>query len=557
MFDPTEIDKIRAEEKRWEEKTEKTLAGNPQRDSSFHTSSGIPIKKAFSPLDIPELDYLRDLNFPGEYPYTRGIQANMYRGKFWTMRQYAGYGSAEDTNRRYHYLLQQGQNGLSVAFDLPTQIGYDSDHHLAEGEVGKVGVAIDSVADMAVLFKGIPLDKVSTSMTINAPASVLLAMYVVVAEQNGIAATRLNGTIQNDILKEYSSRGTYIYPPKPSMRLITDTFDYCAREIPGWNPISISGYHMREAGCTAVQEVAFTLCNAIAYVEAALAAGLDVDDFGPRLSFFFNAHLNFLEEIAKFRAARRLWAKTMKERFGAKNSRSCMLRFHVQTAGSTLTAQQPSNNVTRVAWQALSAVLGGAQSLHTNSMDEALALPSEQSAQVALRTQQLIAYESGVADTVDPMGGSFCIEALTREIERRAEDLIQKVDKMGGAVAAVEGGYIQQEIQESAYAYQQEVESGDRIIVGVNWLQAKESLVQELLEVDPQVRENQTRRIAELKRTRNAEQAGSSLEKLRRIAQGSGNLMVPILECVRSFCTLGEICDTMREVFGEYRPTIA
>jgi len=557
MFNSTQLEKVKAAEKKWEERTGKTQAGNPERQASFQTSSGIQIKRVFTPLDIPELDYLQDLNFPGEYPYTRGIQANMYRGRFWTMRQYAGYGSAEDTNRRYHYLLEHGQTGLSVAFDLPTQIGYDSDHHLAEGEVGKVGVAIDSVADMAVLFKGIPLDKVSTSMTINAPASALLAMYIVVAEQNGIPAAKLNGTIQNDILKEYSSRGTYIYPPKPSMRLITDTFDYCAREIPAWNPISISGYHMREAGCTAVQEVAFTLCNAIAYVKAALEAGLDVDDFGPRLSFFFNAHLNFLEEIAKFRAARRLWARVMKERFGAKNARSCMLRFHVQTAGSTLSAQQPQNNVIRVAWQALAAVLGGAQSLHTNSMDEALALPSEQSAQVALRTQQLIAYESGVADTADPMGGSFCIEALTREIEERAEDLIKKVDRMGGAVPAIERGYVQQEIQESAYVYQQEVESGDRIIVGVNRFQVREPPIQELLEVDPEVRENQTRRIAELKATRNAEQAGASLEKLRDIAQGSGNLMVPILECVRSLCTLGEICDTMRKVFGEYRPSLA
>jgi methylmalonyl-CoA mutase, N-terminal domain len=556
MLDSEELEKVRAEEEKWKKKADKS-AGNAGRSDTCRTSSGIPMKTAFSPVDLSQLDYLRDLNFPGEYPYTRGIQPDMYRGKFWTMRQYAGYGSAEDTNRRYHYLLEQGQTGLSVAFDLPTQIGYDSDHRLAEGEVGKVGVAIDSVEDMAVLLKGIPLDKVSTSMTINAPASVLLAMYVAVAEQNGIPAAKLKGTIQNDILKEYSSRGTYIYPPKPSMRLITDLFDYCAREIPGWNPISISGYHMREAGCTAVQEVAFTLCNAIAYVNAALVAGLDVDDFGPRLSFFFNAHLNFLEEIAKFRAARRLWARIMKERFGAKNSRSCMLRFHVQTAGSTLTAQQVLNNVIRVAWQALSAVLGGAQSLHTNSMDEALALPSEGSAQLALRTQQLIAYESGVADTVDPMGGSFCIEALTQEIEKRAEDLIRKVDKMGGAVAAVEGGYIQKEIHESAYAYQQEVESGDRVIVGHNRFQVKEHPIQELLEVDPRVREDQIGRIAELKRRRNAEQAASSLQKLRRTAQGQGNLMVPILECVRAFCTLGEICDVMREVFGEYRPTSA
>ncbi len=500
------------------------------------------------------MDYLHDIGLPGEYPFTRGIQANMYRGRFWTMRQYAGYGSAEDTNRRYRYLLEQGQTGLSVAFDLPTQIGYDSDHTLAEGEVGKVGVAIDSVNDLAALFNGIPLDKVSTSMTINAPASVLLAMYVVVAEQNGIPASKLDGTIQNDILKEYSSRGTYIYPPKPSMRLITDTFDYCAREIPSWKPISISGYHMREAGCTAVQEVAFTIANAIAYVETAIKAGLLVDDFGPRLSFFFNAHLNFLEEIAKFRAARRLWARTMKDRFGAKNPRSWMLRFHTQTAGVTLTAQQPSNNVIRVAWQALSAVLGGAQSLHTNSMDEALALPSEQSARLALRTQQLIAYESGVADTVDPLGGSYYIESLTDEIEKRAAELIRKIDEMGGAVAAVERGYIQQEIQESSYLYQKQVESGERVVVGLNRFQIKETRDQELLQVDPTVRDVQSRKIAELRGSRDAQMAKASLEKLKNTAAGDGNLMIPILDCVRSLCTLGEICDVMRAVFGEYKP---
>lgn len=556
MFDPGEIEKIRSEVEKWRKKLQENPKSSKERADSFKTSSGIELERVFSPADISGLDYLQDLGLPGEYPYTRGIQPNMYRGRFWTMRQYAGYGTAEDTNRRYRYLLEQGQTGLSVAFDLPTQIGYDSDDPLAEGEVGKVGVAIDSVDDMATLFDGIPLDKVSTSMTINAPAAVLLAMYVVVAQEKGIDAEKLNGTIQNDILKEYSSRGTYIYPPKPSMRLITDVFDYCAQSIPNWNPISISGYHMREAGCTAVQEVAFTLSNAIAYVEAALKSGLDVDAFAPRLSFFFNAHINFLEEIAKFRAARRLWAKIMKERFGAKKARSCMLRFHVQTAGSTLTAQQPLNNVIRVAWQALSAVLGGAQSLHTNSMDEALALPSEQSAQLALRTQQLIAYESGVADTVDPLGGAYAIEFLTNEIESRAEELIRRVDEMGGAVTAVERGYIQQEIQESAYVYQKQVESGERTVVGLNRFQVQETSDRELLEIDPETRDIQIRRIAEIRNSRDPEQARSSLDQLRQTASGDGNLMIPILDCVRARCTLGEICDVMREVFGEYKPNM-
>ncbi len=554
MFDPKEIEEIQSEMQKWSEKGQKASKSKSERSLDFQTSSGIKIKKVFSPVDNAEMDYLRDLNLPGEYPFTRGIQPNMYRGKMWTMRQYAGFGTAEDTNRRYRYLLDQGQTGLSVAFDLPTQIGYDSSHPLAEGEVGKVGVAIDSIKDMATLFDKIPLDKVSTSMTINAPAAVLLAMYIAVAEENGIAKSKLNGTIQNDILKEYSSRGTYIYPPAPSMRLITDTFSYCAKEIPNWNPISISGYHMREAGCTAAQEVGFTLANAIAYVEKALNVGLNVDDFGPRLSFFFNAHLNFLEEIAKFRAARRLWAKIMKDRFGAKNPRSWMLRFHTQTAGSTLTAQQTMNNIVRVAWQALSAVLGGAQSLHTNSMDEALALPSEQSAQVALRTQQLIAYESGVADTVDPLGGSYYIEALTNEIERQAESLIEQVDRMGGAVAAVEQGYIQREIQESAYRHQQEVESGERIVVGMNKFQVKESSTQTLLEINPEVRNVQMKQIADLKSSRDTRKADASLAALEATARGDGNLMIPILACVRSLCTLGEICDTLRRVFGEYKP---
>jgi methylmalonyl-CoA mutase N-terminal domain/subunit len=472
------------------------------------------------------------------------------------MRQYAGFGTAEDTNQRYRYLLKHGQTGLSVAFDLPTQIGYDSDHPLAQGEVGKVGVAIDSVKDMEVLFDQIPLEQVSTSMTINAPASILLAMYMVVGENKGVTPDKLNGTIQNDILKEYTSRGTYIFPPKPSMRIITNIFEYCTRMAPNWNTISISGYHMREAGCTAVQEVAFTLSNGIAYVEAAKKAGLDVDVFAPRLSFFFNAHLDFLEEIAKFRAARRLWANIMKERFGAKNPRSWMLRFHTQTAGCTLTAQQPYNNIIRVAWQALSAVLGGTQSLHTNSMDEALALPSEQSVQIALRTQQLIAHESGAADTADPLGGSYYLEYLTDGIEKRARDYIAKIDQMGGSVAAIEKGYMQQEIQESAYRYQREVETSERVIVGVNKFQTQEPPPQGLLKVDPRVRERQIQKLAELKGSRDGKRVQGALTELKKTAQGEANLMEPILNCVRALCTVGEICDILREVFGEYEPTV-
>jgi methylmalonyl-CoA mutase N-terminal domain/subunit len=443
-----------------------------------------------------------------------------------------------------------------VAFDLPTQIGYDSDHPLAQGEVGKVGVAIDSVKDMEILFDRIPLDKVSTSMTINAPASILLAMYIAVGDKQGVPAAKLNGTIQNDILKEYSSRGTYIFPPRPSMRIITNTFEYCTKEVPNWNTISISGYHMREAGCTAVQEVAFTLANGISYVQAAIKAGLEVDEFGPRISFFFNAHLDFLEEVAKYRAARRLWAKIMRDRFKAQNPRSWMIRFHTQTAGSTLTAQQPYNNIVRVAWQALAAVLGGTQSLHTNSMDEALALPSEQSVQVALRTQQLIAHESGSADTIDPLGGSYYIEKLTDEIEKRAMDYIDKIDQLGGSVVAVEKGYIQQEIQDAAYRYQKEIETGDRVIVGVNRFQAKEPPPQGLLKVDPRVREVQIKRLAELKASRSSQGVKASLEELKKVARGEGNLMVPILSCVRAYCTLGEVCDALRSVFGEYESAV-
>jgi len=473
------------------------------------------------------------------------------------MRQYAGFATAEESNRRYKYLLEQGQTGLSVAFDLPTQIGYDSDHELSAGEVGKVGVAIDSLADMETLFDGIPLDKVSTSMTINAPASMLLAMYIAVAEKQGVFANKLNGTIQNDILKEYAARGTYIFPPKPSMRLITNIFEYCSTAVPRWNTISISGYHIREAGATAVQEVAFTLADGIAYVKAAVDAGLDVDDFGPRLSFFFNAHNDLLEEVAKFRAARRLWARIMRDRFGAKDPKSMQLRFHTQTAGCTLTAQQPDNNIVRVTLQALAAVLGGTQSLHTNSRDEALALPSQDSVRIALRTQQIIAYESGVADTIDPLAGSYYIEALTDEIERAAADYIRRIDEIGGAPAAIERGFIQAEIEESAYRYQMEIESGDRTIVGLNDFQIEEDRPSGLLKVDPAVGDLQCRKLAQLRAERDNAAVEASLAALEHAASGSDNLMPYILDAVRAYATLGEMCGVLRGVFGEYKPTVA
>jgi methylmalonyl-CoA mutase, N-terminal domain len=538
---------------RWNEKVEQELAKRPERKSEFLNTSGIPLKRLYTPLDTKNLDYSEEIGFPGEYPYTRGVQPTMYRGRFWTMRQYAGFATAEESNRRYKFLLDQGQTGLSVAFDLPTQIGYDSDHEMAIGEVGKVGVAIDSLQDMETLFDGIPLGKVSTSMTINAPAAVLLAMYLAVAEKQGVAFDKLRGTIQNDILKEYSSRGTYIYPPDPSMRIITDIFSYSAENIPLWNTISISGYHIREAGSTAVQEVAFTLANGIAYVEAAVRAGLEVDAFGPRLSFFFNAHLDFLEEVAKYRAARRLWAKIMKERFGAKNPRSMMIRFHTQTAGCTLTAQQPKNNIVRVAFQALAAVLGGTQSLHTNSMDEALCLPSEEAVQIALRTQQLIAYESGVTDTVDPLAGSYYVERLTKEICERAETYIQKVDDMGGAVRAIEKGFVQREIQDSAYQYQREIEQGERVVVGLNRFQVEEEKPTNLLRVDPAVRMAQIEKLDRLRSSRDGSAVEVALSKLRKAAESTQNLMPLILAAVREYATLGEICDVMREVFGEYQ----
>ncbi|MDI6839872.1 MAG: methylmalonyl-CoA mutase family protein [bacterium] len=520
----------------------------------------------YTPKHIKDLDYLRDIGFPGEYPFTRGIYPNMYRGRLWTIRQYAGYASAKESNKRYKYLLAQGQTGLSVAFDLPTQMGYDSDHPLSEGEVGKTGVAIDSLLDMEALFDGIPLDKVSTSMTINSTAPILLAMYIAVANKQGVSRELLSGTVQNDILKEYIARGTYIFPPVPSMRLTIDIFEYCSKYLPKWNTISISGYHIREAGATAVQELAFTLANAIAYVEAAIARGLTVDSFAPRLSFFFNAHNDFFEEIAKFRAARRLWAKIMKERFNAKDPKSWMLRFHAQTAGCTLTAQQPENNAVRVAFQSLAAVLGGTQSLHTNSMDEALALPSEEAVRLALRTQQLIAYESGVPNTIDPLGGSYYIESLTKDIEAKAMEYINKIDSIGGALKAVEIGYFQHEIHNSAYEYQKAIESGKKVVVGVNrFVEGEEDYTKNILKVDPKVREEQIVRLKKLKSTRDNRKVNASLKTLRdaslslRSAQGrgstedNGNLMEPIIDCVKCYATLGEICSVLREVFGEYK----
>ena len=556
MFDPRRIEDIKGQVSAWEEKLAPKLTKRPERRDEFITLSELPVKRLYTPADVAGMQYQRDLSIPGEYPYTRGVQPTMYRGRFWTMRQYAGFASAEESNQRYRYLLDAGQTGLSVAFDLPTQIGYDSDHDLARGEVGKVGVAIDSLLDIETLFDGIPMDKVSTSMTINAPAAVLLAMYIVVAEKQGVAPARLRGTIQNDILKEYSSRGTYIFPPLPSMRIITNIFEYCAGEVPQWNTISISGYHMREAGCTAVQEVAFTLANGMAYVKAAVDAGLNVDDFGPRLSFFFCSHLDFLEEIAKFRAARRLWARLMKDRFGAKNPKSMMVRFHTQTAGCSLTAQQPKNNIVRVAFQALSAVLGGTQSLHTNSMDEALALPTQEAVTIALRTQQIIANETGVTETVDPLAGSYYVENLTDRIEAGALEYIDRIDEMGGAPTAIEQGYVQREIQEASYRDQQAVERGDRVVVGLNKFQQAEEPVGELLRVDPAVRERQIGRLTKLKAERGAGAVDNALAALEQGAEGDANLMPLILDGVRAYATLGEICDCLRGVFGEYQGVV-
>ncbi|MFA6221990.1 MAG: methylmalonyl-CoA mutase family protein [Desulfomonilaceae bacterium] len=535
-----------------DQKFKESLTKRPERKSEFTTVSGLPMERIYWPWDSPDFELENDLGLPGAFPFTRGVQPNMYRGRFWTMRQYAGFGSAEETNARFKYLIDQGQTGLSVAFDLPTQIGYNSDHELAAGEVGKVGVAIDTVEDIKMLFNGIDLSVVSTSMTINSPASILLAMYIVTAEEQGLDVSKIRGTIQNDILKEYPARGTYIFPPQPSMRIITDIFEFCNTNVPQWNTISISGYHIREAGSTAVQEVAFTLANGIAYVEAAIKADLNVDSFGERLSFFFNAHQDFFEEIAKFRAARRMWARIMRDRFGATNPRAMMLRFHTQTAGCTLTAPQPDNNVVRVAYQALSAALGGTQSLHTNSRDEAYALPSQDSVQIALRTQQIVAYETGVADTVDPLAGSYFVESLTNEIERLALDYIKKIDEMGGAVRAVECGFIEQEIQDSAYKFQKAVESGAQVIVGVNRFQTVGAPPKGLLKVDPKVRENQIQRLEKIYAERDSDAVKRSLDTLKIAAMSDKNLMVPIMDAVKKRVSLGEICDVLRGVFGEY-----
>ncbi|UAY50863.1 acyl-CoA mutase large subunit family protein [Ferruginibacter albus] len=516
-------------------------------EKKIHTDSGIEIKKVYS--STPENF---QLEVPGNFPYTRGIQADMYRGKLWTMRQYAGFSTAEESNKRYHYLLSQGVNGLSVAFDLPTQIGYDSDHALANGEVGKTGVAIDSLQDMEALFAGIQLEDVSTSMTINATGFILLALYVALAKKQGADLTKLNGTIQNDILKEYAARGTYIYPPKPSMRIITDIFEWCSKELPKWNTISISGYHIREAGSTAVQEIAFTLANGKAYVKAALDKGLDIDIFGKRLSFFFNAHNNLFEEVAKFRAARKIWASIMKE-LGATDEKAMMLRFHAQTGGATLTAQQPLNNISRVTIQTLAAVLGGTQSLHTNGYDEALSLPTEQAASVALRTQQIAAFESGIADTADPLAGSYFIETLTTEIEQAALELIEKIDVLGGGVAAIEQGFIQNEIAKSAFDYQQKIETGEKIIVGVNKFQQSEQNTVPVFKVDESIEQLQTDKLRKLKATRNNEKVNSSLQKIKKAAVDGRNLMPLVIEAVENYCTLGEIANELRNVFGEYQ----
>jgi methylmalonyl-CoA mutase N-terminal domain/subunit len=556
MFKKEEISQIKDAKQAFDSKVEKSLEKRPERKAEFETGSGDVVNRVYTPADIENFDYLNDLGMPGSYPYTRGVQPTMYRGRLWTMRMYAGFSTAYESNKRYKYLIDSGSSGLSVAFDLPTQIGYDSDDALSEGEVGKVGVAIDSLADMEILFDGIPLDKVSTSMTINAPASVLLAMYIAVAEKQGVSADKLRGTIQNDILKEYIARGTYIFPTEPSMRLITNIFEYCSQSVPLWNTISISGYHIREAGSTAAQEVGFTIADGIAYVDAAIAAGLEVDTFAPRLSFFFNAHNDLLEEVAKYRAARKLWARIMKERFGATNPKSMALKFHTQTGGSTLTAQQPENNIVRVAIQTLAAVLGGTQSLHTNSKDEALALPTEDSVRVALRTQQIVAHESGAANTVDPLAGSFYVEAKTKEIEEAAMEYIKKIDEIGGAPAAIDKGYIQQEIMDASYNYQKQVESGDVIVVGMNKYQIEEEAPKDLLRVDPKVGEEAKVKLSKLRAERDNAAVDAALVALKAGCESDANVMPLILDAVKTYATLGEICGVMREVFGEYQQTI-
>jgi methylmalonyl-CoA mutase N-terminal domain/subunit len=555
MYDDKELERIRAGKEKWEKTTlGKALSRFPERKPVFTSISGMPVERLYTPLDTADLDYEKDLGYPGQYPFTRGVQPTMYRGRFWTMRQYAGFGNARESNARYRYLLEQGQTGLSVAFDLPTQAGYDSDHPLSMGEVGKVGVAIDSLDDMKILFDGIPLDQVTTSMTINAPATVLLAMYLAIAEEQGVPFDKVGGTVQNDILKEIICRGQYIFPPKPSMRLTVDLIDYCFKHVPRWNTISISGYHIREAGSTAAQEMAFTIADGIAYVQACVDRGLAVDSFAPRLSFFFNAFTNVLEEVAKFRAGRRVWARIMKERFGASDPRSMMMRYHVQTGGVTLTAQQPLNNIVRVALQAYAAALGGCQSLHTNSYDEALCLPTQEAVTVALRTQQIVAEESGATDTIDPLAGSYFVEAMTDKIEAEIEEYIQKIDAMGGTLAAIEQGYIQKEIQDSAYRFQKEIESGERVYVGINKYTMEEPEPTNLLKVDMKVGEIEAEKLKKLRAERDQAQWKAALDKLREVSQSDENVMPAVIEAVKARATIGEICDVWRDVFGEYRP---
>jgi len=558
VFDQKKLQKIREELHIWcKEQVNKTLEKHPERQQAFKTSCGEELERLYTPLSIEETDYLEDLGFPGDYPFTRGVQPTMYRGRLWTMRQYAGFGTAQESNERYKYLLKQGQTGLSVAFDLPTQIGYDSDHEMSDGEVGRVGVAISSLEDMEVLFEGIPLEKVSTSMTINSTAAVLLAMYIAVAEKQGVSPDKLKGTIQNDILKEYIARGTYIFPPQPSMRIITDIFEYCSKELPYFNTISVSGYHIREAGADAVQEVAFTLADGIEYVKAAIDAGLDPNVFGRRISFFFSAHNNFFEEVAKFRAARRLWARIMKQRFGASDKRALTMRFHTQTAGSTLTAQQPQNNIVRVAYQALAAVLGGTQSLHTNSYDEALGLPTEESVRVALRTQQIIAHESGAPDTVDPLGGSYLVENLTNRIEHQAVSYIDKIDKIGGMIKAIEEGFVQREILDTAYRTQKEIEDNGRTVVGVNKFTSEHAEVPEdILKLDESTEKRQRQNLERLRKKRNNSSVSRSIERISEAARSGESLMPPIIEAVKNYATLGEITEALKEVFGEYTESV-
>lgn len=548
------MDELRDYYQDWlENKLNPTVDNFGSRREEFSTASNIELEALYTPLDTENIDYLEKLNFPGQQPFTRGVYPTMYRSRLWTIRQYAGFGTARETNERYRYLLDQGQTGLSVAFDLPTQIGYDSDHDLARGEVGRVGVAIDTLEDMETLFDRIPLDKVSTSMTINSPAAVLLAMYVAVAEKQGVDRKKLAGTVQNDILKEYIARGTYIFPPEPSLKLVTDIFEFCSQELPRWNSISISGYHIREAGSDAVQELAFTLANGIEYVKSALKIGLKVDDFAPRLSFFFNAQMNFFEEIAKFRAARRLWAEIMRDRFQAQQDKSCMLRFHTQTAGAALTAQQPENNIIRVAYQALAAALGGTQSLHTNSFDEALGLPTEKSVKIALRTQQVLAQETGIADVIDPLGGSYLIESLTEELVAGARDYLAEVEELGGMAEAIKAGFVQREIQETAYEMQRDIEEEREIVVGVNKYQEEDREIGDILKVDPELEKSQRRSLEEVRSRRDDHRVAEHLETIRAAAQQEKNLMYPILEAVRDYVSVGEICGVLREEFGEYQ----